>query len=369
MTRCTTPHFLLLAASLLTPRQAPAAQPVQTNTVPATQAATAGTNSIVAKAKGWEITRAQLDNDVAAALAQSEVRGRKVKADQISAVEWQVLEQLINVRLILARATEADKAAGKAAADKRYATARAHAGSEEDFDLQLKFLATTREKLLAKWTEALTANAVLKRELKIVISDQEARKFYDENQAQFDNPEKLRIRHILIATRDPQTGAELSANEKAERRQKAEAVLKRARAGENFAELALAFSNDAGSRGRGGDYIFARGQMTAEIETVAFSLKTNQISDLITTTNGYHIIKLTDKIMARKTPYADAADDIKDGLAQQAIDLQFQDYIGRLRAGAGVEILDEKLQPPDVNAMQTIPEPPRRPRTESKRPG
>ncbi len=369
MTRWTKPHLLLLAAAFLTPGQAPAAQPVQTNTAPAARAATAGTNQIVAKAKGWEITRAQLDTDVAAALAQSEVRGRKVKADQMSAVEWQVLEQLINVRLILARATGADKAAGKAAADKRYAAAKAHAGSEEDFELQLKFLATTREKLLAKWTEALTANAVLKRELKIVISDQEARKFYDENQAQFDNPEKLRIRHILIATRDPRTGAELSVDEKAEIRQKAEAVLKRARAGENFSELALAFSNDAGSRGRGGDYVFSRGQMPAEIETVAFSLKTNQVSDLITTTNGYHIIKLTDTIPARKTPYADAADDIKDALAQQAIDGQFQDYIARLRAEAGVEILDEKLRPPDFNAMQPIPEPPPRARTPSKRPG
>jgi len=87
--------------------------------------------------------------------------------------------------------------------------------------------------------------------------------------------------------------------------------------------------------------------MPAEIEAVAFSLKTNQISDLITTTNGYHIIKLIQKIPARKLKYADAAADIKNGLTQAAIEEQFPAYIARLRDAADVEILEEQLQPQD----------------------
>jgi len=332
---------------MLIPGPAAAAQPVRTNAAPASPVSPTATNKVLARGKGWKITRGQLDKEVTAAMAQTAARGRRVTLAQVPEVERQVLEQLINTRLVLARATKTDRAAGKAAADKRYATAQANAASAEAFNLQLAFLATTRDELLAKWTDALTAEAVLKRELKIMITDREARKYYDENQKQFDLPEQVRASHILIATSDPRTGAELPANEKADKRKKAEAVLKRARAGEDFGKLALAFSNDAGSRARGGEYRFARGEMPSEIETVAFSLKTNQVSDLITTTNGYHIVKLSEKIPARKLKYADAAADIKNGLTQHAIEQQFPNYIARLRAEAGVEILEEQLKPQD----------------------
>jgi parvulin-like peptidyl-prolyl isomerase len=347
MIRTLKTHLLLLAVATLIPGRVSAAQPTPTNTVPGAQASGVDTNRVLAKGKGLKITRGQLDKEVDAALAQAQAQGRRVTAEQIPDVERQVLEQLINVRLVLAKATAADKDAGKDAAEKRYATAKAKTGSDESFELQLKFMATTREAVLAKWTEALTADAVLKRELKIAISDQEARSFYDENQAQFDLPEKVRASHILIATLDPQTGAELSADQKAEKRKKAEAVLKQARAGQDFAKLALAFSNDAGSRARGGEYVFARGQMPPEIDVAAFALKPGQISDLITTTNGYHIIKVSEKLPAHKIEFAEAVADIKNGLAQQTIQQQFPDYIARVRAEAGLEILDEQLKPQD----------------------
>jgi parvulin-like peptidyl-prolyl isomerase len=356
-------NLLLLAGVILVPARASAAQPAQTNTVPAAQASLGATNRIVAKGEGWQITRAQLDKEVTSALAQAAARGRRVSAEQMPEVERQVLEQVVNARLILAKATPADRAAGKAAAESRYVVARTKAGSPEAFDLELKFMVTTGEELKAKWTEALTAEAVLKRELKIVIPDEEARKYYDENRKEFDIAEKVRARHILISTLDPRTGAEMSADQKAEKRKKAEALLKRARDGEDFGKLALAFSNDAGSRARGGEYTFPRGQMPAEIETVAFSLKTNEISDLITTTNGYHIIKLSARLPARKIEFADAAADIKNGLAQQAIEQKFPEYIARLRSEAGVEILEEQLKPQEPG----ISEP--RTRKSAQRPG
>ncbi|HNZ74884.1 MAG: peptidylprolyl isomerase [Verrucomicrobia bacterium] len=337
----------LLTAALLLSGSVRAASPAPTNAAPASPVSATATNKVVARGKGWEITRGELGKGVTAAMAQVAARGRQVTTAQVPEVERQVLAQLINLRLVLARATRADREAGKAAANKRYATARANAASEEAFKLQLKFLVTTPEELLAKWTDALTSEAVMKRELKIAISDAEARKYYNENPKQFDLPEQVRASHILIATSDPRTGAGLSDEEKAGKRKKAEAVLQQARAGEDFGKLALAFSNDAGSRARGGEVRFARGEMPAEIEAVAFSLKTNQISDLITTTNGYHIIKLIQKIPARKLKYADAAADIKNGLTQAAIEEQFPAYIARLRDAANVEILEEQLQPQD----------------------
>jgi peptidyl-prolyl cis-trans isomerase C len=355
---------LLLAVASLTPGRESAAQPAQTNAAPASQAASLSTNAIVARGKGLEIRRGELDEAVRPALAQAAAKGRRVTTDQMPGLERQVLAQLIDVGLLLAKATEADKAAGKAAAEKRFAAAKASAGSEDAFDLQLKFLTTTREELIAKWVEASTAHAVLKRELKINITDQEARKFYDENPAMFDAPEMVRASQILIAARDTKTGAELSADEKAAGRKKAEAVLKRARGGEDFAVLAMAFSQDVGSRARGGEYKFARGQLVPEVEEVAFSLKTNQISDVVTSPEGYHIIKLSEKIPAHKITYAEAEADIKSTLTQQAIGRQSADYLAGLRKEAGVEILDEELKPQKEGLTPIVA-----PRSSTKKPG
>ena len=79
-----------------------------------------------------------------------------------------------------------------------------------------------------------------------------------------------------------------------------EGLLKRARAGEDFAKLAKEYSEDPGSKDKGGEYKFPRGQMVPEFEAAAFSLKTNQVSDIVTTSFGYHIIKLSEKIPAQK---------------------------------------------------------------------
>ena len=82
-----------------------------------------------------------------------------------------------------------------------------------------------------------------------------------------------------------------------------EGLLKRARAGEDFAKLAKEYSEDPGSKDKGGEYKFPRGQMVPEFEAAAFSLGTNQVSDIVTTRFGYHIIKLSEKIPARKVEY------------------------------------------------------------------
>ena len=337
--------LLLLAAALPVGGAAPD-RPASTNSTakPALKASDLFGNKVVAKGKGIEVTRGQLDDEVIRIKAQAAARNQNIPPEQMGQMEQQILEQLIQVQLLQAKATEADKAAGKVLAEKRLVEATTRLGSDEALNRQLKLMGATREEVLAKWTESATAETVLKRELKVNITDDDTRKYFDDNPARFEEPEMVRASHILLMTTDPKTNAELSDEQKAAKRKQMEGLLKRARAQEDFAKLAKEYSEDPGSKDKGGEYKFPRNQMVPEFEAAAFSLATNQVSDIVTTRFGYHIIKLSEKIPAKKVDYDKAAADIKEGLTQQALQKQFPDYLAKLKTEAGVEILDEKLK-------------------------
>jgi peptidyl-prolyl cis-trans isomerase C len=314
---------------------------------------------VVAKGKGLEIGRSELNRAVARAEAQVVAKGRTVKPEQKLEMERQLLEQLINNQLVLGKATAADKAAGKALAERSWLEAKTKAGSAEAFERQQKLMGVTKEEVIAQWTKAMTGEAVLKRVFKIDVTDQDVRKFYDENPTKFEAPETVRARHIMLFTCNPKTGDPLPEAEKAAKRQRIEELLKRARAGEDFAKLAGEFSEDSVSRGRGGEYQASRGKMVAEVDAAAFSLKPDEISGIITSAYGYHLIKLIEKIPAHKIQYAAAAAEIKKGLTQHAIEQQFPGYVAQLREEAKVEILDEKLKREDsLGAGFSLPSPP-----------
>ncbi len=312
-------------------------------------------NNILAQGKGVKVTRSQLDNEVIRLKAQAAGRNQSIPPEQMGMMERQVLEQLIQVQLLQANATEADKAAGKALAEKRFEEAKTKLGSEEALTRQLRLIGATREELLAKWTESAIAETVLKRELKVNITEADARKYYDDYPARFEQPEMVRASHILLVTTDPKTNTELTEDQKAAKRKDMEGLLKRARAGEDFAKLAEKYSEDPGSKDKGGEYTFPRRQMVPEFEAAAFSLQTNQVSDIITTRFGYHIIKLSEKIPARKVDFEKALPEIKDGLTQQALQKQLPEYMTKLEKEAGVEILDAKLKAQELPAPPTLP--------------
>jgi parvulin-like peptidyl-prolyl isomerase len=349
MLRTTKSLVLFLLAAALPAWGAAPDQPAATNAA-AAPAPTVNPNNlfgktVVAKGKDVEVTRAMLDDEVIRLKAQFSSRGQNLPPEQSASFDKYVLDQLIQIQLMRAKATPEDKAAGKALAEKRFEETKTRLGSDEAINRQLKLMNTTREEVITKWTDTDTAQAVLKRELKVNVSDDDVKKFFEDNPAKFEEPEMVRASHILLVTTDPKSHNELTANEKAAKHKQLEELLKRARAGEDFAKLAKEYSEDPGSKDKGGEYKFGRGQMVTEFEAAAFSLNTNQVSDIITTSYGYHIIKLLEKIPARKLEYAKVAPDIKEGLTQQALQKQLPDYMTKIRASAGVEILDERLKP------------------------
>ena len=138
------------------------------------------------------------------------------------------------------------------------------------------------------------------------VSAEDVQKHYQDNQQQFTTPEQVRASHILFKT---------DGKDEAAVRKQAEAVLARAKAGEDFAKLANEYTEEEVGKTRGGDLdFFGRGQMAKEFEEAAFGLKPGQISDIVKTSFGLHIIKTTDHKPETKRPLEEVKAQIEDQL-------------------------------------------------------
>ena len=142
------------------------------------------------------------------------------------------------------------------------------------------------------------------------IPEEVLKKQYQDNIQQYQVPNQVHVQHILFKTVG-QTDAEV-----AETKKKAEDVLKQARKGVKFDELAKKYSEDPGSKDKGGELGWIRqGQTVPEFEKEAFSLAPGQISDLVRTQYGFHIIKVLEKQTAHTKPF----EEVKDSLRAQAV--------------------------------------------------
>jgi peptidyl-prolyl cis-trans isomerase C len=322
---------------------APAA--VDTNATPAATMTSLFGDPVVAKGNGFEIKQSDLNEVVDGIKSAAAAHGENIPSEQMPAIEANMLNRLIQIQLLLQKATDADKADGNAKAELQISNLLDRAGSQEIFERQLKAVGMTPDELRAKVTQEATATAALTRELGVTVTDAETAAFYASNTPDFEQPETAHVRHILLLTIDPATRAPLPDDQVKAKRQQIDDILKRAKAGEDFAALATQYSEDPGSKDKGGELPpFSHGQMVPEFEAAAFSMATNTISDVVTTAYGYHIIKLLDRTPAKQVEYAAVAGKIKDFLLQQKTEKLAAPYLDNLKKSAGVEILDPDLK-------------------------
>ena len=150
------------------------------------------------------------------------------------------------------------------------------------------------------------------------VDAQQLRTYYDQHRDEFRVPEQVTVSHILIKT--PTLGSDGKGDEKAVEtaKAKAEDILRQLRAGANFAELAKKYSEDPGSAKNGGSLgPIQRGRTVPEFEKVAFSLPQGQISDLVKTTYGFHIIRVDDKQQAHTKSLDEVRGQIEPLIRQQ----------------------------------------------------
>ena len=304
---------------------------------PAPATAPAADKQVVARVNGKEIEREELTAAMKGLLVQMSQSGRSVPADHMQQFEHDVLDELINREVILQTAgkTVVPDLDAKVAAE--VGRTEAQMGGKEEFGKALGESGITAD----EYSRRVRENLIVQETMRGIIekgqtaSEADAKKFYEENQSRFQQPDLVRARHILLRVPPAATDAD-----KAAKKAQIEVLLTRVKAGEDFAVLAKEFSEDPGSGANGGDLgFFPKGAMVPEFDVAAFSLDVNKVSDVITTQFGYHILQVVEKQPAKLMVFDEVKERIQAGLSQQKCQESAREHIANLRKVAKVEVL------------------------------
>ena len=216
--------------------------------------------------------------------------------------------------------------------------------SEEEFQTTLTALKMSEADLKRKIRRGLTIQQLIgKLVADVEVTEEEMKTFYETNPSLFETPEQVQARHILIKV----APADDEAAKKAAL-QKIRDIQKQIKAGEDFAQLAQSHSEGPSSV-KGGDLgFFRRGQMVKSFEDTAFALEKGEVSDVVETRFGYHLIQVTDRRPAGTIGFEEAKARIAQNIKKEKDGKVVREYLEKLRAQAEI-----KLQPEDQPAAKT----------------
>ncbi|MBD2872451.1 foldase protein PrsA [Paenibacillus arenilitoris] len=238
-----------------------------------------GTNEAVATVNGVEITKDKLYSKL-------------VEAGGPQTLENVITEELINQEAKANNVTVTD-----ADVDAEIELIKKNFGDDETFNSTLAQYGMTLESLRNDTKINLTIRKIL--EPKTEVTDEEIQQFYDENKETLGTPEQIQASHILVATKE-----------------EAEAILAELKQGGDFAAIAKEKSTDPGSKDNGGDLgFFGKGKMVPEFEEAAFALKVNELSGVVQSEHGFHIIKKT----AEKAAVVPTLEEKKEEIRNQLV--------------------------------------------------
>ncbi len=266
---------------------------------------------------------------------QSQYTGNRLK-QEIEQVQRKYLDLIIARRLQVNRAKEMDLAVSDLETERALDDVKERNGlSDDELERLLKQEGISMEEYRERINEEILLRKVRNIEVRsrISVTPREIRDFYEKNISEFLPPEQLRASHILFLT-------PVDANDDVERtkRSTAERVLEKIRKGANFADMARQFSQDP-SASRDGDLgVVKRGEVLPNFERVLFAMKDGEVSDVVRTRAGFHIIQLVKRMPRTPKPFSEAEVQIRDRLFQEKANTRFRRWMEDLKKKAYIEV-------------------------------
>lgn len=302
-------------------------------------ASTAGAemlNGIAAVVNDEVITLHELNREYSAVLKEQEKRGA-VSPDDADKLKRSVLTALVDRKLIKQKIKElniviSDEEVRQAIDDIK----RQNKMTQEALNAALLAQGITFDQYRAQMKDELERLRLMSQEVKakIQVSEREIREYYDANRALFSEEPTYRARHIFLKVDKKASNAEIKKI-----MAKAADIMVEARNNNDFAALAKKYSDDPGGVKDGGDLgTFKKGDMLPEIEDAVITMKPGEISELVSTPAGFHIIKLEEKSPGKLKPFESVQASIHDTLYRKKSEERFKQWAEDLRKAAAIDI-------------------------------
>lgn len=284
-----------------------------------------------------------LEQEFAQAMKQREAETDAEETVPDETFEKEALTNLINFELAYQDSQRINLQPSAEEIEQTLSLMKAGYTDEAEFEAALRQNKMTGDELKEQIRRSLAIKMWQEQEFvdKITVGDEEAEEFYRREPSYFMRPERIMVSHILINW--PDEGDRQTVKEEA--RRKMAGIRKQALEGADFNQLALESSADPTVRDNKGNLGWITKGLTVEqFETAAFALETpGQISEIVETPFGFHVIKLEEKQPAGPEPFEEVKDWIKSRLTEEKIEQAVQERIAVLNSQAEVKILDTKL--------------------------
>jgi len=288
----------------------------------------------VAMVNGTPIAKADLEREVGLTRQRLLSMGGKLDPSRVSELTKGALEELIDRQLLYQESQKKGVRIDGVEIDKRLTALRKRFSSEVEFQNALNQMNLSVDSIEYQFRQSLAIQQYVDKEiaLKVTVSEKEVRTYYDENAEKFKEPEQVRASHILI-----QVAPGADEAEKTSARQKLTDVQNKLKKGGDFSALAKEFSQGP-SGANGGDLgYFGRGQMVKPFEEAAFALKPGEVSDIVETNFGYHLIKVVDKQSEGVIAYQDIKDRLQQYLVQTEVQKRVDQHVKDLKEKAEIK--------------------------------
>ena len=282
----------------------------------------ASSDKEVASVNGKHILKSQYDRELSVFQKRAAQKGRQLSDADLLTVKKRIVENLIEAEVLYQQSKKEIEAIKKRFPD------------EAAYKKALKGMDVSEKEIRVQIQRGQAINQLLDTNVrqKITVTKEESKIFYDKNPNMFKQPEQAKASHILI-----KMAPDAEESKKNQARKKIETVQKKVRQGEDFGLLAKANSEGPTAK-RGGDLgYFGRGQMVKPFEDAVFALKVGEVSKIVETQFGYHLIKLTDKKAARTIPYKEVQLELEQYLKKDKEKTEIQNYIDNLKKSATIE--------------------------------
>jgi peptidyl-prolyl cis-trans isomerase C len=289
----------------------------------------------IASVNGVVITKEEVQFELNQFKRRLAAQNQGVPDAQMTFLKEKLIEDLINKELLYQASKTEGIIVEQSVVDNHIASLKSKFSNQNDFEGALKNINISLSDLKLKIHKGYAIQQLIDKQIltNLEVTEKESNDYYNDHPNIFKQPEQVKASHILIkldAGSDEET--------KSTAVKKIEAIRKKIKMGEDFASLAEKHS-EGPSNVKGGDLgYFGRDQMVKPFEDAAFALKPGQVSGVVETQFGYHLIKVFDKRPEKVMPYKETKDSIERILKQKKMETALQDHIEKLKDNAKIEM-------------------------------